>query len=399
MVMMMGSMQQRRGGLRSNARQLLAVCMSGVLFLSSGQAVADNLLEGLLHRTLQQQLEVTARLTVAGSDAKCDFFTPTTQDSPPVSGSLTLSKGSMTATFECSATQALSISTIPTTIGQNVCDPKKTTNGTMCQFGANDSAGTEVTLKDLLETDRTVNWKKNEQREESKTSQKWSLDLHNEDLPLSDKAFVVGCQATSAARGKELGKTAACKLTVNVEARASSLAENNVVTCAYGKGSNPNPVEVEMSTEKNTLTINCGSDGSLQPTTYAEEYCVADSKDVNRCSTTRFVEIFPKFLKSWWVTETQKRNSATLTIPQTDLPEADQQFLVGCVPKKTAPEDPKKYEESGTETGAPTSCTVLVTVKAASSASHASPTVQILAAASSAAAVTGFIVSSLGVGW
>ncbi|KEP60434.1 UNVERIFIED_CONTAM: SAG-related sequence SRS16C [Hammondia hammondi] len=300
----------------------------------------------------------------------------------------------MTATLECSATEALSISTIPTTLGQNVCDPMETTNGTECQFGANESAGTEVTLKDLLETDRTVNWKVNEQREESNKSQKWSLELLNEDLPLSDKAFVVGCQATSTTGGKS-GKTAACKLTVNVEARASSLAENNVVTCAYGKGSNPNPVEVEMSTEENTLTINCGSDGSLQPTAYAEEYCVADSKDVNRCSTKRFVEIFPKFLKSWWATETHKRNSATLTIPQTDLPEADQQFLLGCVPNKTVPEDPMKDPESETEIGALTSCTVLVTVKAASSASHASPTVEMMIAAFSAAAVTGFIVGAL----
>ncbi|KEP60435.1 UNVERIFIED_CONTAM: SAG-related sequence SRS15B [Hammondia hammondi] len=77
-----GSMQQRRGGLRSNARQLLAVCMSGVLFLSGGQAAADNLLEGLQHRTLQQQLEVTARLAITGSDAKCELFTPATRVPP-----------------------------------------------------------------------------------------------------------------------------------------------------------------------------------------------------------------------------------------------------------------------------------------------------------------------------
>ncbi|CBZ50538.1 srs domain-containing protein [Neospora caninum Liverpool] len=384
-----GSLRQRRGGVGSKARRLMAVCMGGVLLFCSGEGVADHVREGLQNRGLEEvhSDDAKPKLTVKGTTARCELKQNGGTAQAAATGSLTLSQKNLTAALEC---VGANIASIPEDLATNVCQPNgKSGRTNQCTFEGNISAGTAVTLDTLLGVATDAQWTKNRQTErKSPNTQTWTLQLKEADLPLSEKTFFVGCQDGSNSRSN--GKNA-CKLTVNVEARASSVGDNNVVTCTYGKNSNPEPMEVEMSTENNTLTIDCGSEGSLKPATNSAEYCDPQNTDLENCAH-KFVDILPTFVTSWWATT---GNSAKLTIPQTDFPEADQQILLGCVPTTTASEGTKNTGQTDAETGTPTSCRVLVTIKSSSSASYGSPTMQMLAAASGAAAVTGLIVGSL----
>ncbi|CBZ50531.1 srs domain-containing protein [Neospora caninum Liverpool] len=384
-----GSMRQRRGGFGSKACKFTAACMSGVLLFCSGEGVAEHLREGLQNRGLEEVRSAATNpiLTVQGTTARCELNQNGGQTAQAAAtGSLTLSQKNLTAALECVGENIASIPADMT----NVCQPNNKSERTnQCIFEDSTSAGAEVALDTLLGVATDAQWTKDRQTERKPpNTEMWTLQLKKTDLPFSEKTFLIGCQggSNSGSNGKN-----ACKLTVNVEARASSVGDNNVVTCAYGKDSNPEPLEVEMSTEKNTLTIDCGSEGSLKPATNSAEYCDPQNTDLENCAH-KFVDILPTFVTSWWATT---GNSAKLTIPQTDFPEADQQILLGCVPTTTASEGTKNTGQTDAETGTPTSCRVLVTIKSSSSASYGSPTMQMLAAASGAAAVTGLIVGSL----
>ncbi|CBZ50537.1 srs domain-containing protein [Neospora caninum Liverpool] len=383
----------------------MAVCIGGVLLLYGGQAVPDQLREGLQNQSLQQQAVALARLTVKGTDAMCELSAPATQDTAPAAGTLTLSSASMIATLQCSGASSASISNVPENLTQHVCDPKQTSNSSTCKFGNSAPATKEVTLKEVLGTTRTIQWTESKQSERNTKGQKWALELDAGDLPLTDKAFVVGCQSIvgcqSTTSGKSPNNNAACKLTVNVEARASSVGDHNVVTCAYGKNSNPKPLEVDMSTKNNTLTIQCGTEGSLTPTSYTTDYCISDSTDPEACTKKAFVDILPTLSTSWWDTESQT-GSAKLTIPETDFPEPEQRLLVGCVPKTKTSQNGEQNDdrltakdEPQTQTATPTSCQVLVTVRAASAASYAAPAPTAVIAASGVAVMAAMLVKSL----
>nr|ABN13881.1 bradyzoite surface protein BSR4 [Neospora caninum]ABQ43783.1 bradyzoite surface protein BSR4 precursor [Neospora caninum] len=404
-----GSIRQRHGGLGSKARKLAAVGVVGVLLFSRGQAVADDLHEGLQNRGLQAQQKVTTvALSVTGTTAKCAFPAtreagePGEADTAPASGSVTLSKGILTATLQCSSQSAETLSTIPTNLAHKVCGPKQghSPEAGSCTVTGSSLVGTETELKQLLGTTREIKWIK-DQSPDVRPNTQWSLALQESDLPLSEKTFFVGCQQTQTQNKKGSAQTkSTCTVTVNVEARASSVGENNVVTCAYGKNSNPKPLEVDMTTANNTLTIDCGSEGSLNPASYETQFCDPQEKDLKNCAKKDYVDILPTFRTTWWTTENEG-SSVKLTIPETEFPESEQQFRLGCVPVTTTSngatnENNKLHEdeEGGAETVTSTSCNVLVTIKT-SAASYASHTMQMLTAASGAAAVTGLIVGSL----
>ncbi|EPR58094.1 SAG-related sequence SRS16B [Toxoplasma gondii TgCatPRC2] len=394
-----GNMQQRLGGFKSQVRKLMAVCIGGILLLSSGQGLADSLHEGLQSLSLKSQVGVSSKVDVTGTHAKCEFSTAGAGSSTAVSKqSLTLSKGSLTATLECTAKDGGTISSIPNPLAGNVCVTKQKQSETPCNFGENGgaAASVQVPLKDVLGTTSAVQWMNTTAEQKAIQSQKWTLKLNEEDLPISDKTFDVGCTYTTT--GKAAANPAVCQLTVNVKARASSVADENVVTCSYGAESNSEALKVDMTTTRNTVTIDCGSEGTLNPAADSAQYCNPQNKDLDDCKK-KFVDILPNFVISWWKTPTPG-NASILTIPAADFPESEQQFRLGCVPNKAPQSDSQdtrvdNQSQVQSRTSAPTTCSVLVTVKAASSASYASPSLQTLIAVSGAAVVSGFVVASL----
>ncbi|KEP61407.1 UNVERIFIED_CONTAM: SAG-related sequence protein SRS15A [Hammondia hammondi] len=90
------------------------------------------------------------------------------------------------------------------------------------------------------------------------------LELQGSDLPFCDKSSFVGCDRGADGKAVEPNDSES-KVNVIVQARPSSVDDKNIVTCAYGKDSNPQPLKVEMTTEKNTLTLHCGSKASIKP--------------------------------------------------------------------------------------------------------------------------------------
>ncbi|CBZ50529.1 srs domain-containing protein [Neospora caninum Liverpool] len=391
-----GRMQRRRGGLKSQACKLMAVCVGGVLLISSGEAVPDQPREGLLRRNLQDALRRTGTLSgpeIDGQVATCELQPAKGQrDVAAATAALTLSKENLSVTLQCSGNKNAAV---PEGLEQ-VCKAT-TTAAKVAECKTNNPKEKQITLKTLLGTTRSIQWEKTSSSENQ--GEEWTLTLQESDLPLADQAFFVGCDENN--QKQRVGAQTECKVNVNVKARVSSVGGGNVVTCAYGKDSNPKPLEVEISTENNALTIDCGSRGSLYPTTESHtEYCDPRNKHVQNC-TNKFVDILPTFVTSWWTTGPTD-NSDKLTIPETDFPETDQQFRLTCVPNEsTAPPGAKAGvvgkdgDESSEQAGASTSnCNVIVTVKTSNSTSIASSTAQIAAVAGGAAALTGFLVNS-----
>ncbi|CBZ50524.1 srs domain-containing protein [Neospora caninum Liverpool] len=386
-----GKTLQRRRGSNPVDRTWMAACMSGILLFCSGELVAAELSEGLQHRLLATGFTTVAP-TFQDAVSTCDL---TTEGEVGAAGaaaaSLTLSQSSLTATLVC---KAETITMIPATL-LNICDPKQNADPGKCVFDSSNSAGKEVKLKDLLGTDREVKWKQiQDQARGDPQTQTWTLQLEDPDLPLSDKSFLVGCQdSTSFLKTKG---TKVCKVPVNVEARASSVGDRNVVTCAYGKNSNPVPLKVEMTTENNTLTLQCGSEGILHPTTYATHYCDPEAANFQECNEKDYTGILPSFVESWWTNVNDGKTSATLTIPETEFPESDQQFRLGCVPNTTnsaASAPAGKSRSDGSQTVVARShCNVIVTVRSGSSASS---TGQMVATVSGTAALIGLLAGSL----
>nr|CCA30008.1 SRS domain-containing protein [Neospora caninum Liverpool]CEL71221.1 TPA: SRS domain-containing protein [Neospora caninum Liverpool] len=380
---------QRRRGPKPMDRTWMAACMGGILLFCSGEIVAAQLSEGIQHRRLSTTF-TTVPPVFQGTVATCTLTEAAAAASTPVATSLTLSQQSLTATLVCTGTK---IAKVPAST-EHVCDPRQKAQSGNCQFDGSQPDGNEVKLKNLLGANRDVHWTQRDEKAVA-TTQTWMLQLEEADLPLSDKSFLVGCQdATGPARSS--GTKKACKVPVNVEARPSAVGENNLVTCAYGKNSNPAPLKVEMTTENNTLTLQCGSEGILHPTTYETRYCDPEEADLKKCNEKDYVGILPSFVESWW-TNADAKTSATLTIPVTEFPESEQKFRVGCVPNTTNSQDPdaapKARKNDDSEADATMSnCSVVVTVKSGSSASS---TCQMGATVSGSAALLGLLVGSL----
>ncbi|KFG55027.1 SAG-related sequence SRS40D [Toxoplasma gondii FOU] len=384
------SMRQRLGGLGSKARKMMAVCMGGVLLLSTGNTAAEYLREGLQQRILEEvhTADENPHLAIDGRTAKCEF--KNSSASGGSTGSLTLSQNDLTAALECVGE---SVASIPTELTNKVCQPKQgDARESECTFSGTDPEGTAVALKDILGVTADVQWTEEQSSAKEVGTRKWTLELKEDDLPLTPKSFLVGCLRQKSNRSA--GDAKACKLTVNVEARASSVGGDNVVTCAYGKDSNHQPLKVDMSPEKNTLTIKCGSEGSLIPTSYATEYCDPHGEE-GKCTQKNFKDIFPMFAESWWKKEDEK-GTATLTIPETGFPESEHQFRIGCALKESS--GSSSVEKDGGQTQGSqvdvktSSCNVVVTVKLGSSASSSGRVVGTLVGA---AAMVGLLGASV----
>ncbi|CBZ50818.1 srs domain-containing protein [Neospora caninum Liverpool] len=186
------------------------------------------------------------------------------------------------------------------------------------------------------------------------------MTIPKDNLPYTDKKFIVGCLNSGGAQAK-------CKLTVTIEAR-ESVTENQTVTCAYGKTSNPTHQTITLSPSQNSFTLVCGSEGEALPTKYQNTYCVsqAGTNASAECSGN-YTEVIPAYESNWWKEDTS-RQSFTLAIPEDGFPEEATNITVGCQ-KKTSQSSKKKGEPA---TESPTVCSVDVTIEGVASAASLS---------------------------
>ncbi|CBZ49962.1 srs domain-containing protein [Neospora caninum Liverpool] len=382
-----GRTQHRRRGFRSTARKLMAVCLDGVLLFSNGGAVAGDPVEGLLRRELSpDSSDAQGESGIAGVVATCTVASSGDAVTRPAT-TLTLSSSTLVATLECMGQSMKALPADAATVCVAEATASKELNSSNCSIG-DTSMGNPVKLQELLGTNDPVQWKAISSSDGKNQGESRMLELSEASLPRTDKKFMVGCQSG------EAGENKSCQVTVNVNAKPSSVDDKNAVTCAYGKDSNPEAVEVEMSEDKNTLTIDCGKGGSMQPAEFTSQYCSPEGDTFEDCSKANYSDVLPTFASTWW-TNTENKTQATLTIPKTDFPPEDQRLLLGCVPK-TQNADQSTREENLTESVSETSsCRVLVTVKAASSASAVSFTPQAVAATSGAVLLAGLFSGSL----
>ncbi|CBZ51477.1 SRS domain-containing protein [Neospora caninum Liverpool] len=385
------------GGFRSSASKLMGICLGGVVIFCSGHATADNFLEGIHNRGLQ---DARGAGTMSGPTFKDGVATCTLSGENQAKGeqttatALTLSTENLTARLDCSGAKNVAV---PQGL-QTVCKPKQTSaslqahiDAEKCKFGtANASEGTEVPLDELLGASKKLAWANESRSRTLGTGETWTLTLTEDDLPLKDTPFFVGCKQSNE---NERDLPGSCKVPVHVEARPSS-ETNNVVTCAYGQNSNTHALEVELTAEKNAVTIECGSVGSPLPENPTIHYCAPDDGNLDSCSAKKYVDALPMFEENW-VKQDGEKSSVTLTIPESGFPVEDQKLRLGCVPKADSTRVASGGQADTAFGETASSCNVMVTVRASNAASSAVSTLQAAAVASGAVAVAGLLAGSL----
>ncbi|PFH36168.1 SAG-related sequence [Besnoitia besnoiti] len=375
-----------RTAFKSKARKLLAVCLGGVLALSGGQGANGQAQDSPLMHNLR--LENKPGSGPAGLST-CNF---STDDEAPTEPILTLSKDQTTVTLECTGNEAKFVPTEPT----NVCVVKKDEAALKgspvseedpslkdCQGNTRKATVEQMALKDLLGVKDTIQW-----TDVSTPGIKKALHLESQQLPLTDKAFFVGCHKTPEDTPQK------CKVTVNILAREST-AEENVAKCAYGAASNnASPLKVDLSEANNTMELVCGNEGSIHPLSYTAKFCT--DKGMDNCSE-EYKDILPDFDAAWWTPGEGGGESAKLTIPAAGFPAEDQSFYIGCLHKTQQTESPPVSSSTtpGDAAAVFSPCSVLVTVKAASSDASAVPEASAATAAAAGVALTGILAGSL----
>ncbi|PFH36169.1 SAG-related sequence [Besnoitia besnoiti] len=347
----------------------IKAAISGVAAVSAVQPVAAAatvafITEGLPVRTQKKSESSSSQHVVA----KCEL-NPDNNKEQPSPPTVELSKDQLSAKLQCT--------------GQgNKVVPQKTTD--VCTSEKEDATVEEcekrtnakhITLEALLEAGSPIHWANAALSPPPDSGEEWSLELHESQLPLSDKTFFIGCKK----QGDD--ENPGCKLTVFIKAKASS-AEKNVVACAYGKDSNTDqPLQVELTKENNTLELLCGKEGSVRPEAYQTTFC--EDADMKTCGIS-YSELLPKFDKSWWAEGSPAQTTAKLIIPPTDFPAEDMTFYMGCSAGEASPEEQKLLASENVEQPASKvpACRVLVTVKAKAMSSLAQPTFQTAVVAS-----------------
>ncbi|PFH37766.1 SAG-related sequence [Besnoitia besnoiti] len=338
-------------------RKWMAVCGGAVLLLSMGHAAANHRDQDLLRRPLAER-DATASLD---SVITCNATSQEEEPGKPLE--LTLSVDRASGTLQCTGEG----NTVVPSDGALVCDSKDSkATVKLCQ--EEKPGGAKVPLKQLLESSDEVTASISSlTNEENSPGQLWKLELNDSQFPLVDKSFFVGCQTKNPSDSK-------CKVTLNVEARPSSV-QDSTVTCAYGKDSNPAPLEVVLTERKNTMTLNCGKDGSFQPTNYSTIYCGGES--LQNC-TKSFTEILPNFQETWWTKAEPGTKPAVLTIPSAEFPNENRTFYIGCSLTQSNHVSPEGLPSARTSSdpspgaAASSTCKVKVTVNSASSGSGVS---------------------------
>lgn len=208
---------------------------------------------------------------------------------------------------------------------------------TLSECSANES-GQQCLLSTLLFPGAKAAWKQVTGTPGNTGEKRYQLTIPKEEFPVLEKQFLVGCMEASKSQSS-------CQVNITVSARASEVSADNVVTCAYGQQSNDSALTVAVTSEKNSFTLRCGSEGAQIPAD-KQDYCSGAS--VDECTPQNLTALIPNAEASWW-TDPDEQKTMTFTIPKDKFPSADTAFLVGCTASKT---------------GGKTSCNVKVTVKA-----------------------------------
>ncbi|ESS28546.1 SAG-related sequence SRS19D [Toxoplasma gondii VEG] len=378
------------GGFRPRASKLMAICLGGIALFSTGEAVPDKFLEGLQTRSLQQS-SIQTGPTFGDGVATCELKSVAEQAAAASTNALILSKGKLTAKLVCSGDGNAAVPESLTT----VCKPGRADGTEKCKFGtATVSEGIEAELKSLLGVNSDVKWEMISTSETDNQGQTWTLTLNEGDLPFKDTPFFVGCKKTAKGKAGASGASPdSCKVPVHVEARASAEI-NNVVTCAYGQKSNEEAVQVELTADQRSVTINCGSVGSPMPADPTTQYCEPGDAESGTCKGKNYVDVLPKFEASWVKHDSQK-NSVTLTIPDSGFPLENQKIRLACAVKEAS--ETKAHADTATDTFGQKSsiCNVSVTVRAGNFASSAISIMNAAANALGAVAVAGVLVGFL----
>ncbi|CBZ51280.1 srs domain-containing protein [Neospora caninum Liverpool] len=188
-----------------------------------------------------------------------------------------------------------------------------------------------------------------------------SLILPQETFPLTDKTFFAGCLNTGA-------KNDECVVKVSVKARTSAV-KDGVFTCAYGEESNSSVPEVTLNSENNSLTIQCGDEGQMEPTqqSLTAYHCVGSNTD--ECRIVNLTDVMPTFTSSWWTTDELNSKAPKLVIPEDGFPAQEETILLGCNLNNNVS---RHEDDNGTTAAQLPTCKVKVTLAASSSGSQAS---------------------------
>ncbi|KFH13769.1 SAG-related sequence SRS38A [Toxoplasma gondii MAS] len=189
--------------------------------------------------------------------------------------------------------------------------------------------------------------------EDVKGSTTKKLIIPPANLPYAEQSFIVGCVD---AEGEPK-----CKLTVTLEARAS-VTEDQTVTCAYGKTSNPKHQSIKLSQSRNRFTLVCGKDGEVLPKEYRSKFCkFGKEQDASTADCTgNYTEILPVYETKWWDYD-PRSTTYSLVIPEGGFPEEKTEIMVGCQKRESAESSAKVKEEASADS--PTVCSVDVTIE------------------------------------
>ncbi|PFH35271.1 SAG-related sequence [Besnoitia besnoiti] len=148
-----------------------------------------------------------------------------------------------------------------------------------------------------------------------------SLTIPSASFPFVDKDFFVGCSN---------GDSSSCVVNVTVKARKSLLKEN-VLTCSYGAESNQPVPKTTLDSTNNSLTVVCGTDGTMPLTAGVPTIYLCKDPETDVCTTVEDVtEVFPGFSKAWWTKQDGQENAAKLTIPKDGFPVEPKTVMFGC---------------------------------------------------------------------
>nr|PIM01387.1 SAG-related sequence SRS31B [Toxoplasma gondii COUG] len=134
-------------------------------------------------------------------------------------------------------------------------------------------------------------------------------------------------------RKKRLGARTGV-VTLQVAAERSILKEN-VITCSYGTENNTNsgtPVAT-LTSDNNTLTVECGFEGQLQPS--PESPLTALLCDAEDCTAVvNVTDVLLNFDETWLAVD-KETGAAKLVVPKGGFPEKKKTIMLGCSLKNT----------------------------------------------------------------
>ncbi|PFH35266.1 SAG-related sequence [Besnoitia besnoiti] len=254
------------------------------------------------------------KCTVAGATTSCVCEVPAPEGvTEKFTSTATLSETANVVSLDC----AQSFSFVPSNV-EKVCATTSDVSLKACKEDGKKRALVSSPISDFMTETPTltssVKWVHTDTRS--------SLAFPVTNFPFTDKSFIVGCIKSEDADS--------CILKVAVRARKSLLKEN-VLTCSYGAESNQPVPKTTLDSTNNSLTVVCGTDGTMPLTAGVPTIYLCKDPETDVCTTVEDVtEVFPGFSKAWWTKQDGQENAAKLTIPKDGFPVEPKTVMFGC---------------------------------------------------------------------